>query len=85
MDLHVSSCNRYIISSGKEGIVHIWDFKLCKKLHACKEHQGAVNQVKTVITKLVNGEHQLLYSCGDDGIINVYNLDRITNPNENYS
>lgn len=42
-----------------------------------------MNQVKTIYTKLANREHQLLYSCGDDGRINVYNLDRIENPSEN--
>lgn len=36
-----------------------------------------MNQVKTVYTKLATSEHQLLYTCGDDGLINIYNLDKI--------
>ncbi|CAI2386780.1 unnamed protein product [Moneuplotes crassus] len=80
MDLHVSTCNRYVISAGKDGLVIIWDLKLCKKLHVCKEHKGAVNQIKTVYTKLAASENQLLYTCGDDGLINIYNLDLIENP-----
>ena len=50
---------------------------MCKKLHVIKEHTGAVNQIKTVYTKLAHTEAQLLYSCGDDGLINVQNLDNI--------
>lgn len=77
MDIHISYCNRYIISAGKEGAIHIWDLKNLKHLHVCKEHKGAVNNVKVVQTKLCNSEVQLLYSGSDDGLINVYDLDKI--------
>lgn len=76
MDLKISYCNNYIISCGKEGVIHIWDLKRLKHLHACKEHKGSVNSLKVVQTKLANSEVQLLYTTGDDGLINVYNLDR---------
>ena len=79
MDLHISYCNRYIISAGKEGVIKIWDLKLLKHLHTCKEHKGSVNSIRVVQTKLANCEVQLLYSGSDDGLINVYNLDIIDN------
>lgn len=79
MDIHISYCNRYIISAGKEGAIKIWDLKLLKHLHTCKEHKGSVNSIKVIQTKLASSEVQLLYSGSDDGLINVYNLDAIDN------
>lgn len=77
MDLQISYCNRYIISAGKEGIINIWDLKRLKHLYALDEHKGSVNNIKVVQTKLASSEVQLLYSGSDDGLINVYNLDKI--------
>ena len=34
MDITISYCNRYIISAGKEGVIHIWNLKNLKHLHA---------------------------------------------------
>lgn len=36
-----------------------------------------MNNVKVVQTKLCNSEVQLLYSGSDDGLINVYDLDKV--------
>lgn len=36
-----------------------------------------MNNVKTFKTRLLYRDVQLLYSCSDDGLINVYNLDNI--------
>lgn len=43
-----------------------------------------MNYIKVVQTKLANSEVQLLYSCSDDGLINVYNLDVIGNEDSVY-
>ena len=41
-----------------------------------------MNNVQVVQTKLANREVQLLYSGSDDGLINVYDLDRIGVPKQ---
>jgi WD40 repeat protein len=43
-----------------------------------------VNSIKVIPTKLMNSEVQLLYSGSEDGFINVYNLDQISQPNEDF-
>jgi len=84
MDLKISYCNSYIISCGKEGIINIWDLKRLKHLHSLDEHKGSVNSIRVLQTRLLNSEVQLLYSASDDGLINVYNLDRVNNPELNF-
>ena len=58
-----------LISGGSDGMLRWWDVERGKCMQARQAHQGTVQSLKT------SPDGRSLASCGDDGAINVWELE----------
>ena len=73
MDLTISLCNKFIISAGKDCRILIWDLKHLQLLQDLNHHTKQVNSIKLVMI----GKRQILFSCGDDGYVSIFDVNAI--------
>lgn len=84
-DLDISSCNRFLVSSSKDGKINVWDWQNCKKIGEINDHGNqTVNNIKFFTLRLNKEDHpyskdkslfdpiELLVSCSEDGTIRMF-------------
>ena len=79
-DLVISDCNRFIIVSGKDGRVLVWDFKRLVLIDEFYAHGQAKKPVNNIL--VVSYPQPILFTCSDDGRVRIYNLDYIQTDDE---
>ena len=75
MDISISNCNRFIISSGKDAKLIVWDLEELVLLQTLKFHEKQINNIKFYELDYMGKETEFLFSCSDDGLVNIYNFD----------
>ena len=81
-DLVVSPCNRYVISSGGDGLIIVWDLTTGLEVTRLNHHNGQqINNIKFAETRenTKNGLRKAtwLVSGSDEGKVVVYDLDTV--------
>ena len=51
-DLDISQCNKYLVSSSKDGKIIVWDWKACTKIDEINDHKSTVNNIKFFTLKV---------------------------------
>lgn len=67
--LAISSDNKFLVSGGKDNLIHVWNVETCEHIHCFKGHRGAVNGLAFRLNS-----HQL-FSASSDRCVKVWNLD----------
>ena len=66
-----SDDGKYLISSGKDRIIKVWNGKTFEQLHVFKGHRDSVTGLA------VQKEHNVLFSVSADRAVNVWNLNEM--------
>jgi len=73
--MDISRCNKYLVTSSKDGKIIVWDWKNCLKVDELNDHRNTINNIKFFDLKLkgdFSEDIQVLVSCSEDGTIKIY-------------
>jgi WD40 repeat protein len=82
-DVAIDKSGKFIAASSKDKIISIWSvetLELCASLH---NHSDEINKLMFAEFVLEDIPQDLLFSAGNDGYVNIYTLELLSNATKN--